>query len=317
MAKKILILAGGGGHTGYAQILADELKDRAELLFFAPDDDPLSKTRLEQYGKVITITKPRHPTTPIWSFTFRFLKAFYQSLRRVSRDTDVIVSTGSNFCIPPALIGWTRGIPLVNLESRVKFTEPSRTAAILQHFAEITALQWEEQRNFLNGIVFGPLLPKKRIEPWDGGYILVTGGTYGYEELFNAFLKTDFENVVLQTGNLNGGVYERKRPLWRIISFTDRFDELLAGAEVVVCPPGGTPIEAIVYGKPIVLVRYPQWARAASLEETKAFAQKLNAPLLQTFSPVEVVTAIEEAKARKIPFFKNGTWLLSNKILSL
>ena len=317
MTKKIMILAGGGGHTGYAHILADELKNRAALSFLAPDGDPLSKSRLEPYGRVMTITKPRHPTTPMWSFFFKFSKAFFQSLSKISVQVDSVVSTGSNFCIPPSIISLLKGIPLVNLESRVKFTGPSKTASILQHVAEITALQWEDQKKFLRGTVFGPLLPKKRFDPWDGGYILVAGGTYGYEGLFNAFLKTDFENVMLQTGKIQGDFYQKKRPEWKVFKYSDRFEELLAGAEVVVCPPGGTPIEAVVYGKPVVLVRYPRWTRAASLKETDAFAKKLNAPLLLCFSPKHIETAIEEAKKREVPTFKNGTKLLSDAILSL
>ena len=44
--KKILILAGGGGHTGYAKILAEELQGRAELSILVSEDDPLSEELL-------------------------------------------------------------------------------------------------------------------------------------------------------------------------------------------------------------------------------------------------------------------------------
>jgi UDP-N-acetylglucosamine--N-acetylmuramyl-(pentapeptide) pyrophosphoryl-undecaprenol N-acetylglucosamine transferase len=317
MVKKILILAGGGGHTGYAQILAEELIGKCELCFLVPEEDALSVSRLESYGKVWMITKPRHPTTPTRIFIFRLVRAFFQALDRVSRDVDVVVSTGSNFCIPPALIAWMKGIPIVNLESRVRFSKPSKTASILQHFAKITALQWEEQSRILKGTVFGPILPKRKMEPWKGGYILVTGGTYGYKELFDIVSDSKFKNVVIQTGILDGSKYKKEHLEWKVISLTDKFDELLAGAEVVVSPPGGTPIEAVVYGKPVVIVRYPEWTKAAYPIDTKIFAGKLNAPFLQSLSPTALETAVKEAKMRKVPVLRDGTKTLVEAILSL
>lgn len=318
MAKKtVMILAGGGGHTGSARILAEELCGRAELSFLAPDDDPISLRRLEPFGPVGTLTKPRHPTTPVWRFAPRLAKAFHQSSSGVPGDLDVVVSTGSNFCVPPALVAWMKGIPLVNLESRVKFTKPSRTASLLQHFAKVTALQWEEQSRILKGTVFGPLLPRRTVEPWSGGYILVAGGTYGYKELFDAVSASGLDKVVLQTGNLDGKEYAERHPEWKVIGFTDRFEELLAGADVVVSPPGGTPIEAVVHGKPVVVVRYPEWTRAASLEDTRIFADKLNASLLLTLTPSALEAAVEEAKRREVPVLRDGTRPLVETILAL
>jgi len=317
LAGKILILSSGGGHTGYAHILAEALAGRAELLFLVPDDDRLSRSRLEPYGLVKTLVKPRHPTTPLWSFTFRMTRALWRAPGLVPKDVDVVVGTGNNFCIAPSLAAWMKGIPVVYLESRVRFTSPSRTAAILHRFSKVTALQWEEQRRFLDGTVFGPLLPQRRIEPWDGGYVLVAGGTYGYKELFDAFAETALKNVVLQTGDLDPAPYKEKRPEWRVISYTDKFDELLAGAEVVVCPPGGTPVEAMAYGKPVVIVRYPSWTRAAGPEDTRLFAEKLNAPLLDSFTPKDIEEAIIKAKSRTLPELVNGTEALVEAILNL
>ena len=317
MVKAVMILAGGGGHTGSALILAEELHSRAELSFLAPDDDPVSRRRLEPFGPVRTLTKPRHPTTPMWRFALRFVKAFYQSLGRVPGDLDVVVSTGSNFCVPPALVAWMRGIPLVNIESRVKFTRPSRTTSLLQHFAEVTALQWEEQSHILKGTVFGPLLPRRAVEPWSGGYVLVAGGTYGYRELFDAVSASSLKEVVLQTGGLDNRVYAERHPEWRVISFTDEFEELLAGAEVVVSPPGGTPIEAVAFGKPVVIVRYPEWTKAADIEDVRIFAEKLNAPLLLNLTPQALEAAVEEAKRMEPVVLKDGTRALVEAVLSL
>jgi len=318
MAHEILILAGGGGHTGYAYALAQELYGKASLSFLAPEGDELTEKRMSRYGKVEPLVKPRGPKTPTYEFSYRLAEAFAKSIKKVPRRMNAVVSTGSNFCIPPALTAWLKGIPIVNIESSVRFTKASKTAKILQPFSEITALQWEEQKKLLDdGIVVGPLLPRPEIEPWNGGYVLVAGGTYGYRELFEAVSESNLESVVLQIGDLDKDIYQRKHPNWKVLSYTDRFEELLAGAEVVVCPPGGTPIEAIAYGKPVVVVCYPSWTRAAGPEDTRAFAEKLNAPLLSTMSPKAVEKAVEEAKKRRAPILKDGTGALVEAILSI
>jgi UDP-N-acetylglucosamine--N-acetylmuramyl-(pentapeptide) pyrophosphoryl-undecaprenol N-acetylglucosamine transferase len=315
LPKKVLILAGGGGHTGYAHILAQEMVGIAELSFLVPDDDPLSRARLEPFGRVQDLIKPRHPTTPFYRFIPRLLLSFLQSLTRVSSDYRVVVSTGSNFCIPPALIAWLKGIPLINIESADKFETPSKTARILQHLSAVTVLQWEEQRKILKGTVFGPFLPRRRAEPWEGGYVLIAAGTYGYEELLEAASESQLKNVVLQTGDIAPERYEKRHPEWRVITTTDRFYELVAGADAVVAPPGATPLEAATYGKPVVIVKYPEWSRAGTLEDARLFAEKLNAPLLSELSPRALVDALEEAKRRDKPKLKNGAKALAEYIV--
>lgn len=314
---RILILAGGGGHTGYARILAEALSDRAKLLFLAPDDEPISVKRLSTFGEVQTATKPRHPTTPLFSFTHRFVKALLQSFRRLPA-ADVVVSTGSNFCVPPVIVAWLRGMPIVNLESRVKLLKPSGAARFIGRFSELTALQWSEQTRFHpRGVVFGPLLPRRTLEPSDSGYVLITGGTYGYEELFDAAVLTGLKNVVLQTGRIDPEEYSKKRPEWRVFAYTDRFNEMLASAQVVVTPPGGTPIEAAAYGKPVVIAPYPEWTRAADREETILFASKIDAVLLDEMTPKGLEGAIEIAKKRGPPTLKDGTNELTEAILRI
>ena len=42
-----------------------------------------------------------------------------------------------------------------------------------------------------------PIYELPEYEPWDEGYILVTGGTYGHKALFDAISELNIENVVL------------------------------------------------------------------------------------------------------------------------
>ena len=138
--KHILLLAGGGGHTGFAYALAQRLEDKASMLFLIPEGDNLSYERLSGFGKVDYIPKPRGAKTPAAEFTYNLARAFAVSMKKVTRNFDVAVSTGSNFCIPPALVAFLKGIPIVNIEGEARFIGASKTAHILHPLSAITAL---------------------------------------------------------------------------------------------------------------------------------------------------------------------------------
>jgi len=312
-----LILAGGGGHTGYAYALAQALHERVPLSFLVPEGDTLSERRLSKFGEVKFLIKSRGPTTPTHEFTPRLAKAFVDSIGQVSRKFGVAVSTGSNFCIPPAIIAWAKGIPVINIESSVRFSRPSKTARLLQPFSTITVLQWEEQRRLLDGVVVGPLLPRPEVKPWKGGYILVTGGTYGHKILFDVLAESNLHNIVLQTGRTDPALYVKRHPEWKVITLTEKFHELLAGAELVITHFGSTALEAVVYGKPVILVPNPEWTRTAGIEDAEYLAKKINAMPVSEISLGTLIAAIDEARKRRVPTLPNGAENLANIITEL
>jgi len=318
MAHEILILAGGGGHTGYAYALAQELYGKASLSFLAPEGDELTEKRMSKFGKVEPLVKPRGPKTPTYKFLYRLAEAFAKSLKKVPRRMNAVVSSGSNFCIPPALTAWFKGIPIVNIESSVRFTKASKTAKLLQPFSEITALQWEEQKRLLgDGIIVGPLLPRPEVEPWNGGYILVTGGTYGHRMLFDAMKESDLANVVLQTGRADPQPYIEAHPEWKVITLTEKFQELIAGAEVIVTHFGSTVLDALVYEKPVVIVPNPEWTRTAGVEDANFLAKKTNAVLVSEITVQNLLDAIGSARKRDLPELPRGAKNLANEILRM
>jgi UDP-N-acetylglucosamine:LPS N-acetylglucosamine transferase len=313
-----MILAGGGGHTGYGYALAQRLYGRAALHFLVPEGDVLSQKRLSRFGAVDFLLKPRGAKTPTSEFLPRLAKAFAESIKKISYDYDVVVSTGSNFCIPPALFASMKGVTLVNIESSVRFTKASKTALILQPFSVITALHWEEQKRLLRrGTVVGPLLPKPEVEPWNGGYILVTGGTLGHKRLFDAISESMLENVVLQAGKVNPEPYRRWHPEWKVIEYSTKFYELVAGANVVVTHFGSTILEALVYKKPIVIVPNPEWTRTAGVEDAEYLARKVNAVLVSKIDLSKILDAIEKSRRMPQPRFIDGAEVLANLILRL
>ena len=317
MQGQALILAGGGGHTGYAYALAQALHGKVPMTFLVPEGDQLSERKLQKFGSVRFLIKARGPTTPTHEFAYRLAKAFVDSAAQTSSIFDVVVSTGSNFCIPSAITAWIRGIPIINIESSVRFTKASKTVRLLQPLSKMTALQWEEQKKLLDGVVVGPLLPKPEVDPWNGGYVLVTGGTYGHRILFDTLAKTDLHNVVLQTGRVDPKPYIEKHPEWKVITLTERFHELVAGAELVVTHFGSTVLEATVYRKPIVLVPNPEWTRTAGMEDAEYLAKKVNAVLIHIINLEMLLNALDEAKKRTVPMLPRGAENLANRIIGL
>lgn len=317
-AKNVLILAGGGGHTAYGYALAQRLYGKANLHFLVPEGDKLSYGRLVKFGSVNFLLKPREAKTPTKEFLPRLAKAFVEAFQKVPIDFDVIVSTGSNFCIPPCIFAWLKGIPIVNIESSVRFTKASKSALLLQFFSTITALQWEEQKKLLKrGTVVGPLIPKPEVQPWNGGYILVTGGTLGHKKLFDVISESKLENVVLQTGKVDPEPYKRKHPEWKVLEHSTKFYELVAGADVVVTHFGATILEAVVYRKPTVVVPNPEWTRTAGLKDAEYYVKKVNAVLVSEITLESILNAIEESKRKQLPILPDGAENLANIILNL
>jgi UDP-N-acetylglucosamine:LPS N-acetylglucosamine transferase len=210
-----------------------------------------------------------------------------------------------------------KGIPIVNIEGEARFIGASKTARILQPLSAITALQWTEQKNFLKGTVVGPIFAKPEIEPWNGGYVLLTGGTLGHKRLFDVLNESDLKNVVLQTGEVDPEPYRKRHPEWKVLEFSLSFHELIAGAEVFVTHQGSTPLEAAVYKKPSVIVPNPELKRTFPRRDSEIFAKKVGATFLSDFTLKSLVDAIEEAKNNKIPALKDGAKALAEMILNL
>ena len=315
--KNVLILAGGGGHTGFAYALAQRLENKASICFLIPEGDTSSNKRLRKFGKVDYILKSRGAKTTASAFTSNIARAFKDSMKKVTGDFDVVVSTGSNFCIPPAMVAFLKGIPIVNLEGEARFIGASKTARILQPFSAITVLQWPEQKKFLKGTVVGPIFPKPEYAPSDGGYILVTGGTLGYKRLFDILNESNLKNVVLQTGKVDPEPYKKQHPEWKVIEFSLNFSELIAGAEVVLTHQGSVPMEAAVYNKPSVIVPNPELKRTFPRKDSEFFAKKVGAKILSDPSLESLMNALETAKNNRIPVLKDGAKVLADVVLNI
>ncbi len=316
---RVLITASGGGHTGYAVAVAQRLYNRAELTFIIPKGDRWTESKVSKYGRVIEVSKPRGPRDSTAKLLARMPRAFIESLRKIKGSYDVLVSTGSNHSVPPAIIAWMKGLKVYNIESSVRFTRPSLSTRWLRPFSHVTALQWEEQlRIHPKGKVYGPLYELPEYEPEDKGYILVTGGTYGHKILFDAFSKLDLKNVVLQTGRVDPEPYRRTHPDWEVFQFDPDFGRWIAGARVVVSHLGKTVIDAaLTYGKPVIIVPNPEWTLTAGWEDARILAKKLNAVVIEDITPENLLKALEKSESRKPPSYPDGAERLAQEILAM
>jgi len=123
---------------------------------------------------------------------------------------------------------------------------------------------------------------------------------------------------VLQAGALYTPDFARKHPKWKVIDYSASFHELLAGAEVVVTHFGETILDsALVYGKPTVISVNPDWTRTAGSDDAVILSKKVNAVLLNDFTPEALLEAIEKARRQTPPKLDNGAELLGKHIVTL
>jgi len=129
---------------------------------------------------------------------------------------------------------------------------------------------------------------------------------------------SNLRNIVLQTGKIDPTPYRKRHPEWKVITFTDKFHELLAGAELVVTHFGFTVLEAaIVYKKPVVLHVNPVWTRSVGEEDAAYLARKVNAVLISKLNKETLLSAIKESKNRKVPSLPDGAQNLARIVIEL
>jgi UDP-N-acetylglucosamine--N-acetylmuramyl-(pentapeptide) pyrophosphoryl-undecaprenol N-acetylglucosamine transferase len=309
---KVLLTAGGGGHTGYALALGQALKQKALLTFLIDEEDSLSKDRLSPIGKIVAVRKPRHPRTPLLTFIYRFVLCSLQSFWIwIKHRPDVVVSTGSNIAIPISIIGKALGSRIVNAEDSVRIFSASKTSRYLDLISDLTLLQWKEQLKFHSkkGKYVGLLLPD--VAPSTrNGRIIISPGSFGFKELYDIAVKTDLKNVTMTIADLN--VSEYRKPGWVVVNKLIGLDEVLASARVLVTHLGYTIWEALNYHVPVVIVPNPKWRRSSvhEMEQVAFFIQERGFGLYLPFdglTPEKLQESVAHAERMDVPPIERGS----------
>ncbi len=324
---RIVLVASGGGHTGYAIALAErliELEPDIDLVFALPLGDRWSLRRLlrrigPRYPICFTV-KPRNPLESALKMLLKTPKAFVQSLKCVN-EPYMVVGTGSNHSLYPVVAGLVkkaRYLFTVEAIDRV-YTYSKASMTLYKYFRAIPILHWEEQkRNYPRGVVAGPIVEKPVYKPVDKGYILVVTGSMGHKKLFDLLVRTSLEKVVVQTGRIDPSYILSRKPMWRAFRFDPDIDRWIAGASVVVGHQGLTIAEAaIAYGKPVVLAFNPDLPGTSGYIDSVLLARRLNGVFLDTSraSPRDLEEAIHRAMKLKRPRFRDGALALASIIL--
>jgi UDP-N-acetylglucosamine:LPS N-acetylglucosamine transferase len=316
---KVVVTASGGGHTGNAVALAQYLYRDVDILFIIPKGDEWTRMKVEKYGSVVEIPKPRKPNEGIDRLVYGIPRALFDCVDKISSESKIFVSSGSNHSVAPAIIARFKGLKVYNLESTVRFVKPSLTGRWLNPISHVTVLQWEEQKSIHPmGKVYGPFYEMPEYDVRDDGYILVSGGTYGHKLLFDTVSEMGLDNIVMQTGRIDPTPYLDKHPDWVVFKFRPDFNKFVAHASIVISHLGKTVIDAaLTYGKPVIIVPNPLWKLGATIEDSKILAKKINAVLVSKISEETLFDALDEIRSKRPPAYPNGAKLLADELIKI
>jgi len=317
---RVVIAAGYGGHAGYAIALAQSL-NRLGLrpTLIVPRGFDYIRKRLEPYGDVLEATLPRRAAEPMIRTLHRWPLAFAESFAVCSRGFDVVVLTGSNFSIPPAVVCKLFGAAkLYAVEAVDRISTPSKAVKLLTKIGAEAVLHWEEQLKIHpRGLVVGPIYEHPVYQPRNEGYVFVTTGTLGFKELFDSVFEAfPGRRIVIQTGDVDPEVYRSKGV--EAFSYTEDIHRWIAGAELVITHfPGMTAVTArLAYGKPVVMVYNPRAKLSSPKSDGYVLAEKLNAVYIESPSRKNLINAYEKAMKLEVPKYPNGADTLANIIVA-
>ncbi|ACP37162.1 UDP-N-acetylglucosamine--N-acetylmuramyl-(pentapeptide) pyrophosphoryl-undecaprenol N-acetylglucosamine transferase [Saccharolobus islandicus] len=314
---RILIIASGGGHTGFARAIAQYLPEKVD--FVIPTNDPYSRQMISQYAnKIYEIPKGREPDESSLVLFKRLFSIIVKSAN--IKKYDLIIATGSNHSIFPSFFQFLKGGKVYGIESQDRLITKGKAIGIISNYAKGVFLHWQEQRKLYEkkGIVVGPIVEKPKYESKDEGYILVTTGSMGFKRLFDAIVKSVIgKRIVIQTGKIDPTIYRNQNVT--TFSFDPDLEKWIANASLVITHQGKTAMEAVVmYRKPVIMVYNNDWKSATTLSDAKKYAEILGATFLSdpiTWSDYNVLLeAIENANEPNV--FDTGTPNLVKHVLS-
>ncbi len=313
---EILVLAGYGGHAGYAYAVLYHLVnnygvDPSRIDVLIPQNYKWVREKLRGLGNIREAPLPRRPNEPLLRTLHRWPRALLRGLREC-KDYRVVLASGSNFSLPHAAACLLRRKTRVYaIEAVDRILTASRTPKLLSKLGAVPILSWEEQKkNYPTGLVVGPLYEPRIYEPGDDGYILVTTGTLGLPRLYKALARLGLDNVVVQSGDIPVGEVRKLNPRWRVFQYTPDLARLIARASIVVTHfPGMTGVTArLAYRKPVVLVQSWRHKLSADPREGPILAEKLRAPYVEIIEPDILARALEEALSTKPPSYPDGAY---------
>ena len=319
-----MIIAGYGGHAGYAFAIAYHVAktgiiDKSKIDIIVPKGIKWIREKLKKYGRIIEAPLPRKPNEPLNKTLKRWIPALIRALENCT-DQRIILGTGSNFSIPHTLAcKIKRKRKIFVLEAVDRIISYSKTPKLLSLLGAIPIISWEEQkRNYPNGMVVGPIYEPRIYQPEDHGYILVTTGTLGLPRLYKALAMAKIDNLIIQSGDIPPEKIKKLNPNWKVFQYTSDLHRWIANASLVITHyPGMTAVTArLAYHKPVVMVQSYRHKLSAKPEEGPLLAQKIKAPYIREITMKKITEGINRALKTTPPRLRNGAKIATMLILN-
>ena len=320
---RILVLAGYGGHAGYAYAVLYHLRHAynvpvEDIDVLVPQGYEWVREKLRGLGSVREAPLPRKPNEPFLKTLHRWPGALFRGMREC-KGYNVVLATGSNFSLPHAAACLLkRRARVFVIEAVDRVITASKTPKILSWLGATPVLAWKEQkRNYLRGVIVGPIYEPPVYEARDEGFILVTTGTLGLPRLYKALGRLGLDNIVVQSGDVPVDEVKEINPKWRVFQYTPELTRLIARASIVITHfPGMTGVTArLAYKKPVVLVQSWRHKLSADPREGPLFAEKLRVPYIKAPEPKSLAKALEEARSMVPPSYPNGAFVTAGIIV--
>ena len=141
--KKVLFVAGSGGHTAQLSILLKQLGDRYDSEVMLENTDQLGIKKFAEKYKIYTASVIRGKSEPLICTFFRILMNTFQAIVILLRSNpDVIITTGPGLGIPICVVGKVIGKKIVLIESWSRTSSKSFVGKALSSFSDLFFVQW-------------------------------------------------------------------------------------------------------------------------------------------------------------------------------
>lgn len=143
--KKVLFVAGSGGHTSQLSILLQEIGHRYHSELMLEKTDKLGIEKFSRKYKIYTADVIRGKSEPMLTTLLRvFLNAIESMVILIQANPDCIVTTGPGLGIPICILGKIAGKKIIVIESWSRTKTKSYIGRVLYPFSDLFFVQWPE-----------------------------------------------------------------------------------------------------------------------------------------------------------------------------
>ncbi len=143
--KKVLFVAGSGGHIAQLSILLQTMGDKYNSELMLEKSDKLGLEKYSKKYKIYTADAIRGKRESILVTLFRILLNSFQSLViLIASNPEYIITTGPGLGIPICILGKIAGKKIIVIESWSRTRTQSYVGKVLYPFSDLFFVQWPE-----------------------------------------------------------------------------------------------------------------------------------------------------------------------------